>query len=248
MGGLAGKVAVLTGSGTGIGRSSALALAGEGANIVINYSKSESEALATVADIQKLGVQAIAIKANVGVRLEAEKLIADAHAAFGRIDVLVNSAGTTRFIAFPDLDKLDDEVWDSIMSTNLMAAFYTSRAASRHMLAQGDGAIVNISSVAGVNGFGSSLPYAVSKGAMITLTKSLARALAPVVRVNTVAPGVVGTRWIGDQQSFRDAQAAQTPMGRIATPEDVAAAVRYFAVDAAFVTGQVHIVDGGRII
>jgi 3-oxoacyl-[acyl-carrier protein] reductase len=248
MGGLSGKAAVVTGGGTGIGRASALLLAQEGANVVVNYSRSEKEAGETVADLEKLGVEAKAVQADVSQRDQAEALIAEAHRAFGRVDVLVNSAGRTRFIPYPQLDDLTDEVWHEIMQLNLMGAFYTSRAASRHMLEQGEGAIVNIASIAGLGTNASSIPYAVSKGAMLTLTKTMARALAPKVRVNAIAPGVVETRWVGDNEEFKAQGRAATPLGRNATAEDVARAVRYFALDATFVTGQVHVVDGGRVI
>jgi len=248
MGGLSGKVAVVTGGGTGIGRASALLLAREGANVVVNYSRSEKEAGETVADLEKLGVKAKAVRADVSNREQAEQLIAEAHRDLGRVDVLVNSAGRTRFIPFPKLDDLTDEVWNEIMQLNLMGAFYTSRAASRHMLEQGDGVIVNIASIAGLGTNASSIPYAVSKGALITLTRTMARALAPKVRVNAIAPGVVETRWVGDNEDFKAQGRAATPLGRNAQAEDVARAVRYFAVEATFVTGQIHNVDGGRVI
>src|SRR5581483_2519569 len=223
-----GRVAVITGGGTGIGRASALALAKDGVNVVVNYSRSAQDAEQS--------------------REDCERLIKTAHDELGRIDVLVNSAGMTKFIPYPDLEALDDEVWQQIMQTNLMGAFYTSRAGARHMLAQGSGAIVNIASIAGYGTNASSIPYAVSKGAMITLTKCLARALAPKVRVNAVAPGVVETRWVGDNEDFNAQGRAATPLGRNATADDVAAAVRYLALDATFVTGQIHNVDGGRVI
>ncbi|TAK25840.1 MAG: glucose 1-dehydrogenase [Chloroflexota bacterium] len=245
---MTGKVAVVTGGGTGIGRASALLLAGDGANVVVNYSRSEADAAATVADIEKLGVKACAVKADVSKRDQCERLIDEAKKAFGRVDVLVNSAGMTRFVPYPNLDDLDDEIWDAILKTNLMSAFWCSRAAARLMSAQGDGAIVNIASIAGHGTNASSIPYAVSKGAMITLTKTMARALAPKVRVNAVAPGVVETRWVGDNEDFKAQGRASTPLGRNASAEDVARAVRYLAVDATFVTGQIHNVDGGRVI
>jgi len=245
---MAGKVAVITGGGTGIGRASALALAKDGYDIVVNYSKSAAEANATVAELKKAGVQAIAVQGDVSNREQAEKLVAQALDKFGRIDVLVNSAGMTRFVPYPNLDDLDDELWDRIVKVNVMGAFYTSRAAARDMVKRGDGAIVMVASIAGYGTNASSIPYAVSKGAMITLTKTLARALAPKVRVNAVAPGVVETRWVGDNEDFKAAGRAATPLGRNAQAEDVAAAVRYLAVDATFVTGQVHNVDGGRVI
>jgi len=243
-----GRVAVITGGGTGIGRASALALAKDGVNVVVNYSRSAQDAEQTAEDVRKLGCRSLAVKANVQSREDCERLIKTAHDELGRIDVLVNSAGMTKFIPYPDLEALDDEVWQQIMQTNLMGAFYTSRAAARHMLAQGSGAIVNIASIAGYGTNASSIPYAVSKGAMITLTKCLARALAPKVRVNAVAPGVVETRWVGDNEDFKAQGRAATPLGRNATADDVAAAVRYLALDATFVTGQIHNVDGGRVI
>lgn len=248
MGRMDGKVAVITGGGTGIGKASALALAGEGMHVVVNYSKSADEANQTVAELERAGVDALAAQGDVSDREAAERVIQAAVDRFGRVDVLVNSAGMTRFVPYPDLDALDDELWDRIMKVNVMGAFYTSRAASRHMLTQGDGAIVNVASIAGHGTNASSIPYAVSKGAMITLTKTLARALAPKVRVNAVAPGVVETRWVGDNEEFKAAGRAATPLARNAQAEDVAAAIRYLAVDATFVTGQIHNVDGGRVI
>jgi 3-oxoacyl-[acyl-carrier protein] reductase len=245
---LKGKVAVITGGGTGIGKASALLLAKEGANVVVNYSRSEKEANQTVSDLQSLGVKATAVKADVSQREQAEALIDAAKQAFGRVDLLVNSAGRTRFIPYPQLDDLTDEVWNEILQLNLMGAFYASRAAARLMTAQGDGAIVNVASIAGFGTNASSIPYAVSKGAMITLTKTMARALAPKVRVNAVAPGVVETRWVGDNEDFKAMGRAATPLGRNAQAEDVARAVRYLAIDGTFVTGQVLTVDGGRVI
>jgi 3-oxoacyl-[acyl-carrier protein] reductase len=243
-----GKVAVITGGGTGIGKASALALAREGMNVVVNYSKSVAEANQTVSELEALGVKALAAQGDVSDREAAERVIQAAVDKFGRVDVLVNSAGMTRFVPYPDLDALDDDLWNQIMKVNVMGAFYASRAASRHMVKQGEGAIVMVASIAGHGTNASSIPYAVSKGAMITLTKTLARALAPKVRVNAVAPGVVETRWVGDNEDFKAAGRAATPLGRNAQAEDVAAAIRYLAVDATFVTGQVHNVDGGRVI
>src|SRR5689334_20121391 len=144
-----GKVAVITGGGTGIGRASALALAGDGYNVVVNYSRSAKEAEETANDVSKLGPQGLAVKANVQDRAECDQLVKAAHDKFGRVDVLVNSAGMTKFIPYPDLDKLDDDVWQQIMQTNVMGAFYTSRAAAKHMVEQGGGAIVMVASIAG---------------------------------------------------------------------------------------------------
>jgi 3-oxoacyl-[acyl-carrier protein] reductase len=245
---LAGKVAVITGGGTGIGRAAALALANEGADIAINFSRSSTEADETAASVQAIGRRAITVQASVGDDEAVRSMTTRVVAELGRIDVLVNSAGTTRFVPYPDLEGLTDEIWDEILTINLKGAFYCSRACTPHMKRGGAGSIVNIASVAGVTGFGSSVPYSVSKGALINLTRTLARALAPDIRVNAIAPGVVDTRWIVGKDEFRDAAIATTPFGRIATPEDVAEVVAFFAASASFVTGEVIVVDGGKTI
>jgi 3-oxoacyl-[acyl-carrier protein] reductase len=179
-------------------------------------------------------------------------MVAETVDRHGRIDVLVNNAGTTRFIAYPDLDALTDEVWDEILSVNLMGAFYCARAAAP-ALKRARGAIVNVTSIAGVRTGGSSLPYAVSKAALTQLTKGLAVALAPEVRVNSVAPGLVATRWhigrIGEDGFAEQAKqaASATPLRQVAGPEHVAQAVLAF-LQADLVTGESMIVDGGRYL
>ena len=161
------------------------------------------------------------------------------------LDVLVNNAATTYFVAHTDLDGLTEPVWDDILRVNLKGTFYGCRAAMPHLKARG-GNIVNIASVAGLSGSGSSIAYAASKGAVITLTKSLARAFAPEVRVNAVAPGPVQTRWLADHQDMVADAMKITPLKRTATPDDVADAAVFLADVATLVTGQVLVVDGGR--
>ncbi len=245
---LTDRVALITGGATGIGRATALALARGGAHIAVNFSRSAAEAEETVAEVRALGRRAIAVQANVAdepvVRAMVDRVVGE----FGRLDIVVNSAGTTRFIPFEDLAALTDEIWQEIMQVNLMGAFYTARAAGPHLIAQRQGAIVNVASMAGVYGYGSSLPYAVSKGALITLTKALARVFAPHnVRVNAVAPGVVQTRWVAGQEAFIEQARQLTPLGRVALPEDVAHTIRYL-VESDFIVGQVIYLDGGRTI
>jgi NAD(P)-dependent dehydrogenase (short-subunit alcohol dehydrogenase family) len=248
---LAGAVAIVTGGGTGIGRavSESLARAGAGA-VVVNYSRSHDDAEATAAALKDLGCEGVPHRASVADQAEVRAMIDQTVSRFGRLDVLVNNAGTTRFIPHPDLDALTDEVWDEVLGVNLKGTFYCSRAAAP-ALRRARGAIVNIASVAAGRASGSSIVYGVSKAGVIQLTRNLAVALAPEVRVNAVAPGLVSTRWF--RQAFgEDATSTQeeriassTPLGRVATPEDVAQAVMGF-LGSDMVSGESVIVDGGR--
>jgi len=248
---LAGAVAIVTGGGTGIGRavSESLARAGAGA-VVVNYSRSHDDAEATAAALKDLGCEGVPHRASVADQAEVRAMIDQTVSRFGRLDVLVNNAGTTRFIPHPDLDALTDEVWDEVLGVNLKGTFYCSRAAAP-ALRRARGAIVNIASVAAGRASGSSIVYGVSKAGVIQLTRNLAVALAPEVRVNAVAPGLVSTRWFRlafgeDATSTQEERiASSTPLGRVATPEDVAQAVMGF-LGSAMVSGESVIVDGGR--
>jgi len=239
------KVALITGSATGIGRSAALQLAQRGYNIVVNYSRSRTEAEETLSLVQQTGVQALLVEANVSDDAAVRQMIAQTVGHFGGLDVLVNNAGTTHFIDHTDLEAVTDQVWDDILSVNLKGLFSCCRAAMPHLKARG-GNIVNVASVAGLAGSGSSIPYAASKGAVITLTKSLARAFAPEVRVNAVAPGPVQTRWLADHQDMVEKAMTQTPMQRPSTPDDIAEAIVFLADVSTLMTGQVMVIDGGR--
>ena len=250
---LSGKTAIVTGSAVGVGRATALELAKRGTNVVLNYSRSEQEANETVAQVEALGAKALLVRADVSGDSHVRAMVERTLEAFGSIHVLVNNAATTAFVNFADLEGLKEEQWDRILAVNLKGPFFCSRAVAPHMKSAGEGAIVNVASVAGVRAVGSSIAYAASKAGLINLTVALARVLAPEVRVNCVAPGFIDTRWLrqGLGQLYEAAKQhtlEQTPLGRVATPEDVAQVVLSLIEGADFVTGQTIVVDGGNII
>jgi 3-oxoacyl-[acyl-carrier protein] reductase len=249
---LDGRVAIVTGGGTGIGRAVCFRLARAGTAVMVNYSRSEDDAHATVREIQALGARAQAHRADVSDDSQVVAMIAETVKRFGRLDVLVNNAGTTQFIAHADLDALTDEVWNEILGVNLKGTFFCCRAAAPE-LSKVKGAIVNVASVAGHRAVGSSIPYGVSKAGILQLTRALALALAPDVRVNSVSPGLVSTRWTGqrigdDAAAARESSAAEgAPLRAIAAPDHVAQAVMAL-VENDLVTGQDMVVDGGIMV
>jgi 3-oxoacyl-[acyl-carrier protein] reductase len=246
---LEGKAAIVTGSAVGLGRDIAVALAREGAAVAVNYSKSKQDAEETVQVIEQMGGRALLVQADVAHDAEVRAMVARTVEAFGRLDILVNNAGITRFIPFSDLDSVSDEAWDNLYDVNVKGAFNCARAAAPIMRQQGAGSIVNIASISGLRPAGSSIPYAVSKAALIHLSACLAKTLAPEIRVNTVAPGFIAeTRWWSsrpDYEQRREQSAKNNPMQRVAMPHDVVEAVLFFATSAHFVTGSVVTVDGG---
>jgi len=242
---LQGKIALITGGGTGIGREIALSFAREGAGVAVNYSRSEKEAMATAQEIRDLGVAGLAVKADVSQDTQVREMVNKVMQEHGRLDILVNSAGTTTFVEASDLEGLTEEIWDRNLAVNLKGTFFCCRAAAAAMKSNDGGNIINISSIAGTTGIGSSMAYCASKAGVICLTKSLARTLAPEILVNTIAPGFVDTRWTADWPEFKKTNKEATPLKRIAMPEDVAEAA-LFLVHSDFVTGQVIIVDGGK--
>ena len=241
------RVVLVTGSATGIGRSAAWLFAERGYAVAVNFSKSKAEAEETADGVRSRGAIVRLQKADVGDDTAVKALVAATVEEFGGLDVLVNNAGMTHFVAHHDLDGLTEQVWDEILQVNLKGTFYGCRAAMPHLKSR-NGNIVNVASVAGIAGSGSSIAYAASKGAVITLTKSLAKAFAPEVRVNAVAPGPVQTRWLADHQDMVTSAVAITPMKRPATPEDIAEAIVYLADVATLTTGQILVLDGGRTI
>jgi 3-oxoacyl-[acyl-carrier protein] reductase len=239
------KVALVTGSATGVGRACAVHFAKLGFAVTVNYSKSEDDARETVKLIEAEKVPVLLCKATVADEARVKVMVARTAATFGRIDVLVNNAGMTHFVAHTDLDALTDAVWDEIFQVNLKGAFYCTRAAMPHLKAA-KGNVVNVSSVAGLTGQGSSIPYAASKAAMNCMTQSLARAFGPDVRINAVAPGPINTRWLKGKEAQVAKYLELAPLGRAADPDDIADAVVYLATGTSLTTGQVLVVDGGR--
>ncbi len=248
---LSGKVAVITGSSVGVGRAAAIQFASKGSRVVINYSRSTREASEAEDLCRKAGGDAMSVQADVSSDAECRKLIQAAVERFGRIDFLVNNAGTTRFVNFADLEGLSEEVWETTYRTNVMGGFFCTRAAVPHMKRGGGGSIVNVASIAGIMGVGSSIAYAASKAAMLNMTRALARTLAPDIRVNAVAPGAIDTRWLRDglgEKGFEALCASlqeTTPLQAIASAEDVADAIVWLCEGARMVTGDTIIVDGG---
>ena len=239
------KVALVTGSATGVGRACAVRFAKLGYAVVVNYSQSEADALETLRLVEAAGVPALLCKGNVADAGQVNDMIAATEATFDRLDVLVNNAGTTHFIPHADLDALTDQVWQDIFGVNVLGAFYCIRAAVP-LLKASKGSVVNVTSVAGLSGQGSSIPYCASKAALNCMTQSLARAFGPDVRVNAVAPGPINTRWLAGREAQVAKYLEQAPLGRAAEPDDIADAVLYLATGTTLTTGQVLVVDGGR--
>jgi NAD(P)-dependent dehydrogenase (short-subunit alcohol dehydrogenase family) len=245
------KVCVVTGSSSGIGAATARLYAERGWNVAINYSREAAPAEKVADECRALGVAAIAVKADVADDAACVRLAARVEAEWGRADVLVNNAGTTRFVAPTDLDALSAEVFQQVYAVNVIGAFQMTRALmpllKRHPVA----AIVNVSSVASMLGVGSSIAYMASKGALNAMTFGLARAFGPEVRVNAVAPGLVETPWLrGGLGEARYAATVAAYKGRatlaeVIAPEDVARSIWYLGVDAAKTTGEVLLLDAG---
>ena len=248
---LSGSVAIVTGSGTGVGAAVAQGLAAKGCKVVINYTKSETEARATLEACEKLGVEALLCQANVADDDDCRRMAAAAMDKWGRIDALVNNAGITRFANAADLDALNADDFLDVYSVNVVGAYQMIRACAPHMKNQGAGAVVNVSSIAGIAGNGSSVAYAASKGALNNLTMSLARALGPEIRINAVCPGLIQSRWLRDgmgEEGYQKTVAhieKTTPLQKASTPEDVAEVILWLLEGAAHVTGETILVDAG---
>jgi 3-oxoacyl-[acyl-carrier protein] reductase len=248
---MAQKVLV-TGASVGIGRHTAIAFARRGGRVVINYRQSGEDAGETLALVEKAGGSGKIIRADVSREDEALRLVNEAAAFLGGLDVLVNNVGITEFIPFPDLDAVTGELWDRLYRNNVESIFFCSRAAAKIMKGQEKGgSIINLSSVSGMLPRGSSIPYSVSKAAVIHLSRCLSQVLAPKIRVNCISPGVIqNTRWNAGNKDFNpetyQAGAANIPLRRLGQPEDVAEAVYYLGSEASsFVTGVNLPVEGG---
>jgi len=237
-----GRVALVTGAAKRIGRSIALRLAAEGADVMVNYRKSKAEAESLVQEIRASGRRATAWQADVAHGSEVRRLIAGVEREFGRLDILVNNAGM--FFPAP-FDQLTEEQWDIILDANLKSQFLCAQAAAPLLKQSGRGRIINLASLGGLLAWPKFTHYCVSKAGVIMLTRCLARALAPEITVNCVAPGTISFE--GDPPELAEDHIRRAPLRRTGTGEDIADAVAFLA-KAEFMTGQVLVVDGGRAL
>ena len=235
---LHGKVALVTGAARRIGRSIALALAEEGADVVITYRESREQAQQTVKELKDLGVRSAAVSADLRNPESIRSAVAEAAAAFGRLDVLVNNAGRFETAA---LEKITVEQWDAMFETNTRGPFLAAQAAYPH-LKEARGRIVNIGSLGGTHPWPTHAHYSTSKAALHMLTQTMSKGFAPEISVNCVAPGMIVN---GEVSTDYEHFARKTPMLRNGTPQEVAAAVLFFATGPHFITGQLLGVDGG---
>ena len=246
-----GKVAIVTGSATGVGAATAVMLAQKGCNVVINYTRSKEEAMATAQLVEQHNVESLVFQADVSNDDDCQSMVEAAIKKWGKIDYLVNNAGKTKFNPFENLEGLSSEDFLDIYSVNVVGPYQMIKAVVPYMKKQGGGAIVNDSSLAGINGVGSSIAYVTSKAALNVMTKSLAHVLGPEIRINTVAPGPIKTRWLKEGMSDEAYSALieqaekELPLRQVATPEDVAETLVWFLEGAKLITGEVLIVDSG---
>ena len=248
---MAKKVGIITGSATGVGAATAILLAEKGCNVVINYTRSKDEAMETAKHVEELGAETIVIQADVSKDDECKAMVTEAIKKWGRIDYLVNNAGQTKFNPFENLDGLTIDDFQSIYAVNVVGAYQMIKAVVPHMKKAGSGAIVNDSSLAGINSVGSSIAYVTSKAALNAMTKSLAHVLGPEIRINAVAPGPIKTRWLkggmSDEayESLIEQAETNLPLKKVASAEDVAEVLVWFLEGAPLITGEILIVDSG---
>jgi 3-oxoacyl-[acyl-carrier protein] reductase len=251
-------VAIVTGSSSGVGAACVRMLAAKGWDVVVNYSRNAAAAEQVAQECRAAGATVLVRQADVGDDASCRSLVAAAHDTFGRVDALVNNAGTTKFVNHADLEGLTPEDFIDIYRVNTVGAFQMTRAAAAHLRAAGSAAgarsaaVVNVASIAGVKGIGSSIAYAASKGALITMTKSLARVLGPEVRVNAVCPGFIQGGWLreGMGAEVYDRSKAflegSVPLKMTATAESVAESIIMLIESASLVTGETLLLDGGH--
>lgn len=244
-------VAIVTGSSSGIGAAIARTLAEHGCHVVINYSRNEAGARDVAKACEAFGVQTLVQKANVAEDGECRALVDATIEKFGRLDILINNAGTTQFCAHENLAGLDKQDFLDLYSVNTVGPFQMTRAAEEALRAQPVAHVVNMASIAGLAGVGSSIAYAASKGALLTLTKSLARVLGPQVRVNAICPGFVQGEWLekglGRERytAMLEKTRATAPLNETASPQTVAQIVLGLLIGGDLTTGESILVDGG---
>lgn len=241
--------ALVTGAATGIGRAAAVALAAAGFDVAINYSRSEKEAMETAQQAQAKGAKTLLAKCDVSDDACVRRMLADVEREFGRLDALVNNAGTTTTVKPNDFEGLTAEEWDRVFAVNVRGLFQVTRAAAP-LLKAAKGSVVNTASIVGLRPGPQPLPYAASKAAVVSLTKLLALNLAPDVRVNAVAPGWMEGDWMvrmlkDRYEDLMARRAKSTPLRRVATAEDVAEVIVNLITSNRFVNGEVIVIDGG---
>ncbi|SVA90626.1 uncharacterized protein METZ01_LOCUS143480, partial [marine metagenome] len=223
---LNGKAALITGASRGVGAATAIKLAKKGCNVAINCNQSIDRAKQVAAQCRGLGVKTVVVQGDVASDVDCRRIATESVEAIGQLDILINNAGTTRFINFHDLDEVNDNDWEHILGVNLKGPFQCIRAARESLGAGDGGVIVNTASVAGITGAGSSIPYCVSKAGLINLTLGLARTLGPKIRVNAVAPGFIEGEWLqtglgSSYKSIRNKKAAEGLLDTVSTHEDI---------------------------
>ena len=244
---LDGRVVLVTGGGTGLGCEIALAMGRSGARVAVNYSRSRDAAEHVAQEIERDGGRALAARADVADRAAVAAMVAAVERVLGPVDVLVNNAGITRYIPFPDIDAITEEQWRRILDVNLTGAFLCSQAVAPGMVARSAGKIVNVATNSAFTSTGSSIPYVVSKAALVSLTTCLARALAPTVQVNAIAPGWMGTEWL--DRYLPPERAAEIRSGAVplAPLEDVVDCLMGLVTNDS-ITGHVAVVDRGEML
>ncbi len=245
------SVAIITGSSSGIGAAIACSLAQQGCHVVINYNTNESGAQAVADQCRAFGTQALVCKADVSDDAACRCLVEETITCFGRLNILINNAGTTKFCEHANLSGLDKQDFLDLYATNTVGAFQMSRAAENALRKQPLAHIINMASIAGITGVGSSIAYAASKGALVTLTMSLARVLGPQIRVNAICPGFVQGEWLekglGKENYDRMLAGIRSisPLNDTATPERIAQAATGMLTGMDWATGETLIIDGG---
>lgn len=244
------RVALVTGAARGIGRSAALELARHGYDVVVNYSRSKDAAQAVAGEVEKLGARSLLVQADVADEADVMAMVAQVRGELGRLDALVNNAGTTVPTPPSDLTGLDMTEWDRVFAVNVRGMFQVARACVPLLNESDAAAIVNLASIAGLRPGAQPFPYAASKAAVANLTRTLAGALGPKIRVNAVAPGWMVGEWMehalgGNYQRLMDRRASLTPLKRCVTPDEVAITIVNLITSNPMVNGEVVVIDGG---
>ncbi|HET9548878.1 MAG TPA: SDR family oxidoreductase [Candidatus Binatia bacterium] len=242
--------ALVTGAATGIGRSAAIALAKNGYDVVVNYSRSEDAAKITAREAEAAGAKTMLCRADVSDDASVRAMLAATEKEFGRLDVLINNAGTTADVEPKNFEEMTVDAWNRVFSVNVLGLFLVTRAATPLLKKSSNGCVVNTCSIAGLRPSAQPLPYAASKAAVANLTKTLANALGPQIRVNAVAPGWIEGEWMkrtlaGNYEGLMARRAKYTPLNRCCTEDDVADSMLSLILHNRFVTGEIIIVDGG---